>query len=202
MNPGGKSFPLPGGILNITPLLEITKIKRLDMNNFENSTSDDKLWLMKVQTRLYTLSQKSSASIGDNVVFQLICHPRNLRVALGSVAKNRGKNSPGVDGLTMIDILNHPSRFDNFVAELSWDLENQHYEPSPVRRIKVPKASKPGEFRNLGIPTLTDRVIQKAMLQVLEPIFEAKFIETSVGFRPGRGVPKAIDLILNMNTGH
>ncbi len=77
---------------------------------------------------------------------------------------------------------------DSFIAEVRQDLRDGSFRPSPVRRVLIPKAGKPGAFRPLGIPTVKDRVVQAAMKQILEPIFEAEFFPTSYGFRPGRSV--------------
>lgn len=80
------------------------------------------------------------------------------------------------------------SGVDTFLAAIREDLRDGSFRPSPVRRVFIPKAGKPGAFRGLGIPTVKDRVIQAAMKQVLEPIFEAGFYPTSYSFRPGRSV--------------
>src|SRR5262249_8916142 len=80
-----------------------------------------------------------------------------------------------------------------FVAELRAELRSGAYRPSPVRRVLIPKAGQPGKFRPLGIPTVTDRVVQAAVKNILEPIFEADFYPTAYGFRPGKCVHGALE---------
>ncbi len=81
---------------------------------------------------------------------------------------------------------------EEYLVAIREELRNGSFHPSPVRRVLIPKAGKPGVFRPLGIPTVKDRVIQAAMKQIMEPIFEAVFYPTSYGFRPGRSVRGAL----------
>ncbi|HEV8262265.1 MAG TPA: group II intron reverse transcriptase/maturase, partial [Burkholderiales bacterium] len=82
-----------------------------------------------------------------------------------------------------------------FLERLRSDLRSGAYRPSLSRRKLIPKAGKPGKFRSLGIPTVADRVVQAAIKNVLEPIFEAQFWHVSYGFRPGRGCHGAAEHI-------
>jgi group II intron reverse transcriptase/maturase len=82
-----------------------------------------------------------------------------------------------------------------FLDGLREELRSGSYRPSPCRRKLIPKRSKPGEFRPLGIPTVADRTAQCAVKQILEPIFEAQFWHVSYGFRPGRGCHGALEHI-------
>ena len=86
----------------------------------------------------------------------------------------------------MTDISENP----NLWAELQTSLLAGSYRPSPVRRVDIPKPQ--GGVRTLGIPTLTDRLIEQALHQVLSPIFEAGFSESSYGFRAGRNAHQAV----------
>lgn len=102
------------------------------------------------------------------------------------------KGSPGVDGMSFEDI-EQKTGIDTFLLELAQDLKNKTYTPSPVRRVKIPKAD--GSQRPLGIPTIRDRVAQMAVKLVIEPIFEADFCPNSYGFRPKKSAHDAVDEI-------
>lgn len=109
----------------------------------------------------------------------------NLAQAWKRVKANRG--APGIDGITVKDFPAH--------ARAHWPAQRQQiqggqYKPSAVRRVEIPKPD--GSKRQLGIPTVTDRVIQQAIAQVLTPIYEPKFSDSSFGFRPGRNAHQAI----------
>jgi RNA-directed DNA polymerase len=110
----------------------------------------------------------------------------NLITALKRVQKNGG--APGVDGMTMDELPDHLKAHWPSIRE---KLEAGRYEPSPVRRVEIPKPGK--GRRQLGIPTVQDRFIQQAMHQVLSPQFEPTFSEHSYGFRPGRSAHDAVE---------
>ena len=110
---------------------------------------------------------------------------RNLNEAYKKVKKNKGAG--GVDGMKVDELLQYLR--DNG-DEIRQTILAGKYQPSPVRRVEIPKDN--GKTRKLGIPTAVDRVIQQAIAQVLTPIYEPKFAETSYGFRPGRSTHQAL----------
>jgi len=109
----------------------------------------------------------------------------NMKAALRRVKKNRG--GPGVDGMTVDELL--PYLWEHW-SEIKSSLLDGSYRPSPVERQEIPKSG--GGTRELGIPTVLDRLIQQALLQVLQPQFDPTFSEHSYGFRPGRSAHGAL----------
>ncbi|MFE1227877.1 group II intron reverse transcriptase/maturase, partial [Streptomyces sp. NPDC058759] len=121
-----------------------------------------------------------------------------LRRAWAGVCANRG--APGVDGVTVDAVA--ASGVDAFLQELSERLRTYTYRPSALRRVKIPKPGRPGEFRPLSIPTVADRVVMTAAKLVLEPVFEAQFTEASYGFRPRRSAIDACETVrVSVNQG-
>lgn len=112
-----------------------------------------------------------------------------LQWSWGQVAANRG--AAGVDGQS---IAAFRAQADLHLAELQRLLAQRRYQPLPARRHWIPKPGKRGR-RPLGIPAVRDRVVQAAVVNVLEPIFEAKFRDCSFGFRPGRSPLQALDRV-------
>jgi RNA-directed DNA polymerase len=112
--------------------------------------------------------------------------PRVLRWAFEQVSRNGG--AAGVDHETTVM---YEQRLERHTEYLSRTLKEGSYQPDAVRRVMIPKPGS-SEKRPLGIPTVRDRVVQKAMLATIEPIFEREFAEQSYGFRPGRGCKRAL----------
>ena len=153
----------------------------------------DQAWLFGVQRKLYQWSWENPAEPYRDL-WNWVIDPRNLRCAWRSIAVNKGRRTPGVDGETVESIASLPG-VSAFLDGLRDELRSGSYRPSPARRVWIPKRRKPGKFRPLGIPTVADRVVQCAVKQILEPIFEARFWHVSYGFRPGRGCHGALEHI-------
>src|SRR5271165_1817281 len=118
-------------------------------------------------------------------LMEAICAPDNIEAALRAVVRNKG--APGVDGITVKRL---PGILKARWSEIEDQLLQGRYQPQPVRRVKIPKPA--GGTRNLGIPTVIDRVIQQAVLQRLQPRWDPTFSEHSYGFRPGRSAHQAV----------
>ena len=116
---------------------------------------------------------------------EAICDPDNIEDALKAVMRNKG--APGVDGMTVKQL---PDALKVRWPEIEVQLLAGRYRPQPVRRVKIPKPD--GGERHLGIPTVIDRVIQQAVLQRLQPLWDPTFSEHSFGFRPGRSAHQAV----------
>jgi RNA-directed DNA polymerase len=114
-----------------------------------------------------------------------VCERGNLMLAYQRVVKNKG--AAGVDGVGVAEFKDH---LKQHWPTIKAKLLAGGYMPQPVRRVDIPKPQ--GGVRTLGIPTLTDRMIQQALHQVLSPIFEADFSASSYGFRPGRNAHQAV----------
>jgi len=108
-----------------------------------------------------------------------------LEISSEEVLRNRG--SSGVDGVTVEIFRRNKARY---LDEIEKSLREGNYKPSAIRRVEIPKGD--GKTRPLGIPTVKDRIVQMAVKKVIEPIFEAEFLDMSYGFRPGRGCKDAL----------
>ena len=117
---------------------------------------------------------------------EAVCQPSNLRRALQRVMSNKG--SPGVDGMTVEEL---PDYLRQHWPALREQLLNGTYRPQPVLRVEIPKPD--GGVRKLGIPSVVDRFVQQAVLQVLQERWDPTFSEHSFGFRPGRSTHQAVE---------
>jgi RNA-directed DNA polymerase len=120
-----------------------------------------------------------------NRLMEEVCERENLKEALRRVRANKG--SAGVDGMTVGGITDYLKQHWPAIRE---QLLNGTYEPRPVRRVEIPKPD--GGVRKLGIPTVLDRLIQQAVMQVLQRRWDRTFSESSYGFRPGRSAQQAV----------
>jgi retron-type reverse transcriptase len=117
---------------------------------------------------------------------EVVCR-ENMTMAYRRVVSNKG--APGVDGVTVDDL--NPLLWARW-EQLKQQLLSGSYKPQPVRKVEIPKPGGKG-VRMLGIPTVIDRLIQQALLQVLGPLFDPTFSDSSFGFRPGRSAHQALD---------
>jgi RNA-directed DNA polymerase len=124
-----------------------------------------------------------------------------LETAIASVAASKGCETPGVDGVTMNHIVNAEGGAAAFLAVIREELRAKRYRPQPVKRVYIPKVN--GQPRPLGIPAIRDRVVQTAVVLLLEPIFDADFLDCSHGFRPNRSAHGAIEEVqANLRAGY
>jgi RNA-directed DNA polymerase len=135
-------------------------------------------------------SQASAVSEGNraletDALMERICEPANLNRAYKRVKSNRG--SPGIDGMTVAELAPWLKAHGE---ELVASLRDGSYQPEPVRGVEIPKPG--GGVRQLGIPTVKDRFVQQAILQVLDPLLDPTFSESSYGFRSGRSAHQAL----------
>ena len=110
-----------------------------------------------------------------------------------TAAWRRVKENAGAAGIDRMTVKRFDQNADARLEHLAADLRSKTYRPQPVRRVFIPKSG--GGKRPLGIPTVRDRIVQQALLQVLEPIFESSFSNRSHGFRPGRGSATALSVV-------
>lgn len=126
-----------------------------------------------------------SVRVSDSLM-EAVVEKGNMLAALARVKSNRGV--PGVDGMTVDELECH---LRTAWPVIKWELLHGSYQPSPVRGKEIPKQGGKG-VRQLGIPTVVDRLVQQAMYQVLEPLFDPEFSARSYGFRPGRSAHQAV----------
>ena len=135
------------------------------------------------RSRLPGLTEQPSPATEE--LMEQVVESQNLRTAYRRVRANAG--APGIDGMTVEELREH---LNKHWAGIKVQLLNGTYQPQPVRRVEIPKPD--GGKRKLGVPTVLDRFVQQALLQVLVPIFEPGFSEHSYGFRPGRSAQQAV----------
>ena len=139
--------------------------------------------LQRTFDELYEKSQKGHKFSN---LFEIIASDENIKLAYRNIKRNKGSKTAGVDGLTIKNVkkLSEEKFLEIIKKKLAW------YSPKAVKRVEIPKPD--GRKRPLGIPTIMDRIVQQCILQVLEPICEAKFHERSNGFRLNRLAEHAI----------
>ena len=130
-----------------------------------------------------TDAERPAAGRGPSM--EMVVEPGNLRKALARVQRNKG--APGIDGMTVREL---GAYLKNHWPEMKSQLLQGTYQPQPVRRVEIPKPS--GGVRLLGVPTVLDRFIQQAVMQVLQGDWDGSFSDASYGFRPGRSAHQAV----------
>lgn len=132
----------------------------------------------------------------DDTLLNELLSDENLKIAKQRVKKNKGAS--GIDGMEVKELDEYLSKH---LDEIKEQIRNKKYSPKSVKRVEIPKPD--GGVRNLGVPTVVDRFVQQAIAQVLTPIYEPKFSESSYGFRPDRCCEMAILKALEfMNDGY
>lgn len=159
----------PKGVL---PMTKQKKLRHLEYYDLQETF--DKLYAKSKQGELFTN------------FMELISSEENIRLAYRNIKRNAGSTTSGVDNCTIKDI--EKISAEKLVEIIQSKL--RFYKPKPVRRVEIPKEN--GKIRPLGIPTIIDRIVQQCILQVLEPICEAKFHERNNGFRPNRSAEHAL----------
>lgn len=141
---------------------------------------------------------RPALSLFPESLIEAVVDEGNMESAWANVRKNRG--APGPDGVTIAEF---PEWFRPRWPDIRRQLLDGTYKPSPVRRVEIEKPD--GGTRSLGIPNVIDRVIQQAIVQILTPIFDPEFSESSFGFRPGRsahGAAKGVQKIIRQGYRH
>jgi RNA-directed DNA polymerase len=127
-------------------------------------------------------------------MLERILSPTNMAEAYRRVVANAGAS--GVDGVTVQELSDY---IKSNWKRIAGEIRSRQYRPQPVRRVEIPKPN--GGMRKLGVPTVVDRMIEQAIVQVLSPLFEPIFSDSSYGFRPGRRCQQAIEKLLEYFNG-
>lgn len=149
------------------------------------SVANDALETTRALQRTLYRTAKRSCSRRFHALYDKVFRRDMLERSWAEVKKNHG--APGIDGLTIEAV--EARGVDHLLSDLECELREGKYRPQPVRRVLIPKSQ--GGQRPLGVPSIRDRVVQAAVKLVIEPIFEADFLEVSFGFRPRRSALQA-----------
>ena len=150
----------------------------------------------RVTQNQYFIYLRKGKEETDMELLGAILNQNNLNKAYKKVVANKGV--AGVDGITVEEEFDYLKENKDRIIN---QIRKRKYKPQPVKRVQIPKEN--GKMRNLGIPTVTDRIIQQAIFQVISPIFEKQFNDNSFGFRPNRSCEQAVIRALEyLNDGY
>jgi RNA-directed DNA polymerase len=136
-------------------------------------------------TEALMVKRKAESMVNSEQLMEEVCERKNCEQALARVKSNKG--SAGIDGMTVEELPNYLKKHWPIIRE---HLLSGTYKPQPVKRVEIPKPD--GGIRQLGIPTVLDRFIQQAVMQVLQRRWDQTFSDHSYGFRPGRSAHQAV----------
>src|SRR5213596_1800264 len=153
--------------------------------DFSSSPAGEAREVGREETESLSAVHEPESPASTNRLMEEICERENLKQALQQVKANKG--SAGVDGMTVQQLPEHLKQHWPAIRE---QLRRGTYKPQPVKRVEIPKPD--GGVRKLGIPTVLDRFIQQAVMQVLQEQWDRTFSESSYGFRPGRSAHQAV----------
>ena len=181
-----KQLHLKGVIAIITKNYRTLKDQKLRNQEYYNLTSEyDKLYSDSLEGKKF------------KNLMPIICSDNNIKLAFRNLKTNAGSNTKGCDKLTIKDL----KKLSEEEILMKIKRKMNFYFPRKIKRVEIPKAN--GKTRPLGIPSIWDRLIQQCILQVLEPICEAKFNRHSDGFRPNKSAENALaDCLQRINRGH
>ncbi len=165
-----------------------TKTIECEGNTLNNSGLPENL--TNLRNKLFQKA-KQEKEFRFYTLYDHIVKETTLKAAWSRVKENKG--SSGIDGINFEDIEKAAGGVEGYLKELGTKLKDRKYKSQAVKRVYIPKSD--GRKRPLGIPTIRDRIVQMAVLLIIEPIFEADFVESSYGFRPKRSGHDAIEKI-------
>ena len=150
----------------------------------------------RVTQNQYFIYLRKGKEETDMELLEEILNQNNVNKAYKKVVANKGV--AGIDGITVEEEFDYLKENKDRIIN---QIRKRKYKPQPVKRVQIPKEN--GKMRNLGIPTVTDRIIQQAIFQVISPIFEVQFNDNSFGFRPNRSCEQAVIRALEyLNDGY
>jgi RNA-directed DNA polymerase len=148
------------------------------------------LGLNDISTRQEKIAQQSRQS--PSMVWTTLAHHIDLAWLHEAYRRTRKDGAAGVDGVTA---QGYEAALEANLQGLLERFKTGSYRAPPVRRVHIPKDGAQSKTRPIGIPTLEDKILQRAVLMVLEPVYEQDFMNCSYGFRPGRGAHQALDAL-------